>query len=99
MAEHKRQHFIPAFYLKAWCDPATPAGETPYVWVFEKDGSASRRKSPHNIFLESNMYTLQNEGGTRDLRVEEGLQMLEGMFARIRDTTPRTQKRTSSLSV
>ena len=78
MAHHKTQHYIPACYLKAWCDEKTPKGHTPYVWVFDADGSNSRRKAPENIFHESDMYTIECEDGNRDLVLEHGLSQLEG---------------------
>jgi len=43
--QHKRQHFVPQAYLKAWCDPDVPAGQEPYGWRFSKDGEV-RRKAP-----------------------------------------------------
>lgn len=96
MAGHKKQHFVPSSYLKAWCDPATPAEQEPYVWVFPKDGSAPRRKSPDNIFHETDMYTIHLPDGGRDLILEHGLSQLEGDFVRIRERCLETQRMPSS---
>ena len=82
---HKRQHFVPQSYLKAWCDPTTPAGQAPYVWIFNKDGSGARRKAPDNIFYERDLYTIQGVDGERDLVLEHGLAGLESEFVAVRD--------------
>ncbi|MFA6562308.1 MAG: DUF4238 domain-containing protein [Verrucomicrobiia bacterium] len=86
---HKKQHFVPASYLKAWCDPSAPKGpkQEPYVWVFDKDGGNPRRKSPENIFHETDIYTIAMPDGERDLVLEHGLQQLETEFVRIRENT------------
>jgi hypothetical protein len=86
MASHKKQHFVPQSYLKAWCDPATPAEQEPYLWIFNKDGSNPRRKAPANIFHETDLYTIRGVDGERDLVFEHGLAGLESEFAAIRDT-------------
>ena len=85
MARHKKQHYVPACYLKAWYDTTAPKNQTPYVWFFDKDSSNARAKAPENIFHETNMYTIITERGKRDLRLEHGLAQLETEFARIRD--------------
>lgn len=86
MAEgHRRQHFVPQCYLRAWCDPDTPAGQEPYVWLFNKDGSGARRKAPENIFHETDLYTIRGPDGRRDLVLERGLAGLESEFAALRD--------------
>lgn len=85
MASHKNQHFIPRCYLKAWCDPHTPTEQTPYVWQFSKDGAQVRKKSPNNIFSETDMYTVRSTDGSRDLTLEKGLQELETRFSIVRD--------------
>jgi hypothetical protein len=85
MASHKNQHFVPQSYTKAWCDPNTPDGQTPYVWRFEKDGSRVKKKSPENIFFEKDMYTIKEEEGGRNLTLEHRLSELESRFAVIRD--------------
>jgi hypothetical protein len=85
MADHKDQHFIPQCYLKAWCDPDTPPKHTPYVWVFPKDGSESRKKAPENIFYEKDMYTIEEADGARNLVLEHGLHELETRFTQIRN--------------
>ena len=72
MAKHKKQHFVPQCYLKAWCDPTTPVDQDPYVWRFRKDGSDPRRKAPENIFHETDLYTIHRPGGGRDLVLEHG---------------------------
>jgi hypothetical protein len=86
MAKHRKQHFVPACYLKAWCDPSTPPNQTPYVWVFNVDGQGARRKAPENIFHEADMYTIHGPDGARDLVLEHGLQQLETAFVRVRNS-------------
>lgn len=83
--EHKKQHFIPQSYLRAWCDPETPELQTPYVWRFSKDGMEIKKKSPEKIFFENDMYTIKNTDGGRDLILERGLAGLESDFAVTRD--------------
>jgi hypothetical protein len=70
--------------LEAWCDPDTPYGQQPYVWVWDKDGSARKRKAPQNIFTASDLYTLKAPNGARDLRLELGLSSLESDFSAVR---------------
>lgn len=82
--EKKKQHLVPQSYLEAWCDPTTPEGQTPYVWVFDKDGSTVRRKAPKKIFYEADTYTITGPLGERDLRLENRLSELESGFARVR---------------
>lgn len=84
---HKKQHYVPRCYLKAWHDPAVPPGGkiTPYVWHFDKDGSNPRAKAPANIFTETDIYTIERADGERDLRLEHGLQSIEDKFTRIRN--------------
>jgi hypothetical protein len=84
---HKKQHFVAESYLKAWCDPQTPAGQTPYVWRFNKDGSDPRRKAPENLFRKTDLYTIHGPDGGRDLTLEHGLAGLESEFVRIRDSS------------
>lgn len=84
---HKKQHYVPRCYLKAWHDPAVPPGGqiTPYVWHFDKDGNNPRAKAPANIFTETDIYTIERADGSRDLRLEHGLQGIEDQFTRIRN--------------
>lgn len=86
MSKHKKQHFIPACYLKAWCDPLTPDNQTPYVWMFSKNGNIAKNKSPENIFTETDIYTIKSPDGKRDLVFEHGLNQLETEFVKIRRT-------------
>ncbi len=84
---HKKQHFVPQCYTKAWYDTMAPAGPKmePYVWMIDRDGSNPRRKAPGNLFTETDIYTIEREDGGRDLRLEHGFQDLEDKFTRIRN--------------
>lgn len=82
--KHRRQHYVPNSYLQAWCDPDYPAGQTPYVWRFSKDGTQVRNKSPEKIFYEKDFYTIRTEDGDRDLILEQNLSRLEGEFSTLR---------------
>ena len=87
MASHKKQHFVPQSYLKAWCDPVTSAHQKRSVWRFDKDGSNPRRVAPKKISYETDLYTIRLPNGRRDLVLEHGLASLEGAFVKIRDST------------
>uniref|UniRef100_UPI0035B514D9 DUF4238 domain-containing protein n=1 Tax=Caballeronia arationis TaxID=1777142 RepID=UPI0035B514D9 len=83
---HKKQHYVPASYLKAWCDLDRPPHHEPYVWVFERDGSARFRRAPHKLFTETDLYTIEKADGTRDLRIETTLSTIEDRFSRMRSS-------------
>lgn len=57
--EYKKQLFIPKTYLDSWCDVNKPKSHGDYVWVFDYDGKNSKKKSPKNIFFESDLYTIK----------------------------------------
>ena len=93
MSKHKNQHYIPQTYLKAWVDPETPEKYEPYVWRVDKEEHEPKRKAPSNIFHENNMYTIYDENGNRDLRLEHGLSSLESLFTDLREETLSEKKK------
>ena len=78
---NKKQHFVPATYLRAWCDP----NYKPFIWVYPKNGGEAKSKSPKKIFWETDFYTIKRINGERDLVLEHGLAQLESQFANLRD--------------
>jgi hypothetical protein len=90
--KHKRQHFIPTSYLEAWCDPSSPADQTPYVWRFSKDGQEVKNKAPKKIFYEKDMYTVYPGDGSRDLHLETNLSRVESEFANLREKKLKTRQ-------
>ena len=84
--KHKKQHWVSKAYLEAWCDPSTPEGHEPYVWLFQKESKVGKRKAPKNIFFENEMYTIPDSDGTRNLSLEKWFSFLEGTFVKIRDS-------------
>lgn len=83
--EKKKQHVVPNCYLKAWCDPATPDGQEPYIWIHPVGGDEPRRKSPRKSFTDTDRYTIESPSGDRNLRVEDTLANIETEFVRIRE--------------
>lgn len=81
----RKQHLIPNCYLKAWCDPTTPPGQEPYIWLHSVDTNERRRKSPRKTFTETDRYTIESSGGGRNLRIEDTLADIETKFVGIRD--------------
>ena len=71
--KNKKQHVIPNCYLKSWCDPRTPAGQSPYIWRITRDGSKKKNKSPEKSFTASDRYTLKMPNGDRHLVIETTL--------------------------
>jgi hypothetical protein len=89
---HKGQHFVPRGYLAAWCDPETPEKMDPYVWRFMRDGRSAGKKSPENLFKETDFYTIPMPDGTRNLELENGLSQLEGEFTEVRKKLERHEE-------
>jgi len=83
--QYKKQHWIPQSYLKAWCDPNSPADQEPYVWRVSKDGQITSKKAPKNIFFEQDIYSISLPNGNRDLVVEHDLAGLESEFVKVRE--------------
>lgn len=79
--KNKKQHVIPNCYLKYWCDPRTPAGQSPYIWRVSKDGSVKKNKSPEKSFTANDIYTINVPSHKRDLTLETTLARLESDFA------------------
>jgi hypothetical protein len=89
--EKKNQHLIPNCYLKAWCDPSTPDGQEPYIWLHPAEGGEPKRKSPRKSFTETDRYTIQSPDGDRNLRVEDTLADIENKFVDIREKLEKHQ--------
>jgi len=95
--DHKKQHFVPATYLRAWCDTRSPAMCKPsYVWVFPKNGGEAKNRPPEKIFWGPNFYTIKGSDGKRDLIIEESLAQLESQFTIMRKRTLSKRKPLSS---
>ena len=83
--EKATQHLVSNCYLKPWCDPRTPEGQEPCIWLHSVDGEQSRRKSPGKSFTETDRYTITLRSGERDLRVEDTLADVESKFVIVRE--------------
>jgi hypothetical protein len=82
MADAKKQHYVPQFYLREFIDPNTPSGQEPYVWVFSKDGKTKQRRAPKNILWETDLYTFDFEGA-KHYELEKALSKIESEFAQV----------------
>lgn len=82
----RRQHYVPHCYLKQFVDPNTPAGQEPYVWIFDRNGRNRRRKAPVNIFTSTDLYTLEISERGQDYSIEQSLSQLESDYAKVFDT-------------
>lgn len=81
--KNKKQHVIPNCYLKSWCDPRTPAGQSPYIWRISRDGTEKKNKSPEKSFTASDRYTLKMPNGDRHLVIETTLARIENDFMQV----------------
>jgi hypothetical protein len=78
-----RQHIVSKCYLKAWCDPSTPKGQDPYIWLISRDASRKVKRAPHKSLTKTGAYTITLNDGKSDLRVETTLSQLEAKFVRV----------------
>ena len=77
MSKPKNQHIIPQCYLKQFVDSNTPAGQEPYVWIFERGTKRGKKKAPKNILSEADFYTLKVKSGEKYYTIEKTLAQIE----------------------
>ena len=65
--EPKLHHFLPEAYLRRFAD------EHGDLWVLDRKQGIVRRQSPEVTAAERELYTLEDDGGERDRRVESAL--------------------------
>ena len=75
---YKAQHIIPRSYLSGFVDPATPEGQEPFVWVYERGSGQPFARAPMKLALRSYYYSYTTPGGEKDHGVEEALSRFEG---------------------
>lgn len=67
----KRHHYLPQFYLNGFCRDGV-------LSVFDREANQFRRQTPKNTGLKYHYYTVQDETGQNDTRIEALLSQIEG---------------------
>lgn len=78
-----KQHTIPKCYLSSFTDPNCPADHEPYIWIFDRKSEKPKKKSPKNILVENDFYTIELKNGDKDYNIETSLSMIESEFISI----------------
>ena len=76
-----KHHYLPQFYLQAFTDPDTPAGQEPYVWVHRAEDRTWERRAPVNVAAETDYYVFTDETGNESQEVEEAFGKVESVIA------------------
>jgi len=58
-------HYVPQWYLKGFCDPWTPNGQEPFLWVRGTGETVVKRRAPKNLAAENGYYVVLGPTGTR----------------------------------
>jgi len=76
MAQARRHHFLPQFYLKGFCEDGS-------FWVYDRHKSEYRTQTPVNTTIEKDYYLFRNSDGKLDSALEKYLSELEGKSSSI----------------
>jgi len=71
-------HYVPQWYLKGFCDPRTPNGREPFLWVRSVCETIVKRRAPKNLAAENGYYDCT--GPDRD-KIEKELSAIESRAA------------------
>jgi hypothetical protein len=74
-----KHHYVPAFYLRGFVDPACPPGHTPCVWLVDLDTAKIKCKSPENAAAITDYYAVGDGENRQD--VEKYLSAVESQTA------------------
>jgi hypothetical protein len=75
---YKRNHYVPEFYLKSFALPM-PGRRKPMIWVYDKDGSATRQQSANDTAVMNDLYTIQNVEGVQPHFLEQAFAKSESV--------------------
>lgn len=70
-----RDHYIPRFILRNFTD------QNGHFYCVRKEDKLIFKTSPHNFFLEKDLYTENLEDGTKSTQIETELSQIEGEFS------------------
>lgn len=74
-----KHHYVPAFYLRGFVDPACPPGHTPCVWLVDLGNGKIKCKSPENAAAITDYYAVGDGENRQD--VEKYLSAVESQTA------------------
>lgn len=80
MAKH---HYVPAFYLKKFCDINVPDGQEPYLWTAPRSGGDWSRRAPKNVGFETNLYSVTTPEGEKSDAIEQAFSKIETEVAKL----------------
>ncbi len=72
MAIRKRHHYLPESYLK-------PFTRDRFLWVYDRRQDQYRHEQPRNTTVRTHYYSLTDEQGNKDVRVEKVLSVVESL--------------------
>lgn len=78
-----RHHYISQFYLRRFCDPNTPVGHTPYLWVTDRKNTVWKKSSTGNCAYEMDLYSISSDGSFPKDSVEQLFSKIESEAARV----------------
>ena len=67
---YKRNHYVPECYLKSFALPM-PGRRKPMIWVYDKDGGATRPQSAKDTAVMNDLYTIRNVVGVQPHFLEQ----------------------------
>lgn len=72
MAIPKRHHYLPESYLE-------PFTRDRFLWIYDRRQNQYRHEQPRNTTVRTHYYSLIDERGNKDVRVEEAFSAVEGL--------------------
>lgn len=75
MKANTRQHYVPRFYLKGWCDAKD------YLWAFPVSGKPPFQTSVENVACEKGLYTHPVGDKEDQLETEKMMAKIESLYA------------------
>lgn len=96
MNRPKRNHYLPQFYLKNFCNNGK-------LWVYDRENKQYRNQTPVNTAVQSHYYSFEDEKGDKNTDIEKGLSKIEGetgpIISKLNNREQITDKEKGILSV
>lgn len=85
MSKSVNQHWVPQFYLREFSTPETRRKKEPQVWIFSKNESdgTERLTNVRNVCAKRYLYSPRDEDGNRSWEVDDKLQGVESLLAKM----------------